>query len=97
MNLRHQLLLLARLYGQATSLSAARISTIVFNDGKTIDRIGRGGDIRTGSFERAVWWFSDHWPDGLPWPDGVHRPSPSSELPGTTGGPGSAPSSCEAA
>lgn len=61
-------------YCGAASLSRSRVSTIVFNDGKALDRIASGGDLTTRSYERAMLWFASNWPEGLDWPQGVERP-----------------------
>lgn len=73
-NLRDQLISISDAYGAARSLSRARVSTIVFNAGSTLDRIASGRDLTTGNFERAMRWFSANWPDGVEWPEGVDRP-----------------------
>lgn len=71
----NHLLMLAEAYGAGRSLSASRVSTLVFNDGKVIDRLAAGADITVGRLERAMQWFSDNWPDDLAWPDGIARPA----------------------
>jgi hypothetical protein len=38
--------------------------------------INDGGDIGIARFERAMQWFSDHWPENVEWPPGVPRPAP---------------------
>lgn len=82
---REKLMRLARSYAEATGaksrqqgggIALSGISTKVFNDGKTLDRIAAGGDVVTGSYERAIQWFSDNWPVETEWPEGVHRPPP---------------------
>jgi len=93
MSLKDQLLLIAQTYAEAVGTrgrdglpSLAGISTRVFGDGKTFGRIAAGGDLTTGSFERAMRWFSENWPAGTEWPEAVKRPGaptvlPSSESP----------------
>lgn len=66
-------------YCLARGLSRARVATIVFNAGGALDRIASGRDLNTGSWERAMRWFSDNWPEGAEWPDQVERPSASTE------------------
>lgn len=75
-SLRLQLLTLADAYCKARKLSRARVSTIVFNAGMALDRIASGKDLTTGSWERAMAWFSQNWPEGAEWPKGVKRPQP---------------------
>lgn len=74
MDLRSQLLAVADAFGVARNVSRARVSTLVFNQGAALDRIARGGDLNTGSFERAMAWFSANWPEGGAWPVAVSRP-----------------------
>ncbi|PPQ34761.1 hypothetical protein CH337_20785 [Rhodoblastus acidophilus] len=63
-------------YGDALGLSDATVSTRVFNDGKRVATLRRGGDIGVRSFENALTWFSDHWPADASWPADVPRPTP---------------------
>lgn len=91
MNLKEQLIHLATVFatytdtrGRDGQITLSGISTKIFNDGKTLARVAEGGDVTTGSFERARQWFSDNWPEGALWPDNIPRPAP-------------APSSVEAA
>lgn len=74
-NLRDQLLTVSDAYGAARGISRSRVSTIVFNAGLALDRVASGRDLTTRKFERALQWFSDHWPQGTRWPKGVSRPA----------------------
>lgn len=75
MILTQQLIAVAKAYSKARGLSLARVSTLVFNEGKKLAAIEFGGaDLATGRFESAMHWFSDNWPEGASWPDGVARP-----------------------
>lgn len=73
-NLRDQLIAVSDSYAAHRGLSRARVSTIVFSSGMALDRIASGRDLNTGSWERAMRWFSDNWPEGAEWPDEVPRP-----------------------
>jgi len=82
LSLKNQLLKVAQVYAEAMGTkgrdglpSLSGISTRIFGDGKTFARIASGGDLTTGSFERAMRWFSEHWPDGAEWPADVARPA----------------------
>lgn len=82
MNLREQLLYLSDAYagvaagrGRTGPLPLSTVSSRIFDDGKTLDRVAGGGDLTTGNFERALQWFSDNWPAAHPWPDGIARPA----------------------
>lgn len=86
MSLKDQLLQVAHLYaatiktrGRDGRLSLSGISTRIFGDGKTFARIEAGGDLTTGSFERAMRWFSENWPDGAEWPSDIERPRPDAD------------------
>lgn len=72
--LRLQLIAVADAYCRARKLSRGRVSTIVFNAGMALDRIASGKDLTTGSWERAMSWFSQNWPEGANWPADVGRP-----------------------
>lgn len=74
MTMKDQLLTLSNSYSEARRISMARVSTLIFNGGHVLARIAAGGDLTTGSFERALRWFSAHWPPDVPWPEGVPRP-----------------------
>lgn len=76
MTLIDQLCSVAAAYGEAKGISQARVSTLVFGEGTKLPAIVEGGaDLTTARFERAMQWFSDHWPDAA-WPDNVPRPDP---------------------
>lgn len=75
MTLRAQLILVSDLYGQATGKGRQRVSTIVLNRGSTLDKIADGqADLTTGTFEKAMLWFSENWPQQLDWPSSIKRP-----------------------
>lgn len=52
------------------------VATRIFNDGKRWGVLSRGGDLNTRTYEAAMQWLSDNWPDGAEWPAGVARPLP---------------------
>lgn len=77
MTLKDHLLAVADAYAMARGLSRSRVSTIVLNRGATLDAIAAGtADITTGTYEKALAWFSDHWPADAAWPEAVARPAP---------------------
>lgn len=69
-----ELLLVADAFGKATNRERPTVSTLVFNAGSKLDLLARGGDLNTASLERAMKWFSDSWPLGASWPEGIDRP-----------------------
>jgi len=74
MTLISQMLRVSEAFCHARGLSASRVSTLVFNDGKRLALLAAGGDLTTSTFERAMAWLSDNWPDGAEWPADVPRP-----------------------
>lgn len=78
MKLRDQLVKAADCYGAALGIGRQRVSTVVLNRGATLDGIADGTkDCGTVTFERAMQWLSDNWPEGAEWPSSVARPAPS--------------------
>lgn len=74
MNLKQKLLAVADAHHAATGRSHARIATIVTNRSGFFRDIRGGGECTLGTYEKVMSWFSDNWPTGLEWPDGVDRP-----------------------
>lgn len=72
------LLTLVSPFCAARRISEARLSTLLFNDGKRVALLRAGGDISSRKLVEAFQWFSDHWPDGADWPPSVPRPEPTS-------------------
>lgn len=75
MNMREQIVLVADHYAVATGVGRKRVSTVVLNRGSKLDDIASGGDLATGTFERAMRWFSANWPEGADWPAEIPRPA----------------------
>ncbi|MEN6302216.1 MAG: hypothetical protein ABFD96_05785 [Armatimonadia bacterium] len=71
-----QLIEISNAYCAATGKTRVAVSKRVFNDGKVIDKLLTGGDLRTSRHQMAVRWFSENWPDGTPWPSHIDRPKP---------------------
>lgn len=77
MTLRDELIKVADSFGAAMSIGRQRVSTIVLQRGATLQKIADGtADVTTGTFERAMQWFSNNWPEGAEWPETVARPEP---------------------
>jgi len=74
MTLRDQLLAIAERFAAGRRLSASRVSTLCFGDGKLIDRLRNGSDLTTSRHEKAMAWFSANWPQGAEWPAEIPRP-----------------------
>ncbi|MFA7308338.1 MAG: hypothetical protein WC026_16895 [Hyphomicrobium sp.] len=74
------LLSVARAYGAAERIDLSTVSWRALGDTKKLPAIVAGKDIQVRRFERAMQWFSDHWPDGADWPETVARPERSDAL-----------------
>lgn len=74
MTLREQIIVVADRYAEAARIGRKRVSTIVLNRGSKLDDIADGGDLTTGTFEKAMLWFSLNWPEKIDWPAGIPRP-----------------------
>lgn len=76
MTLKGQLIVVGDAFAKGAGISRARVSTIVLNRGATLEAIAAGrADVTTGTFEKAMAWFSANWPEGAEWPAGVPRPA----------------------
>lgn len=75
MDHRKHLLDLIDAYAEAKKLSPSRVTTIVMNSGSVYRSLKEGKDLTVGRLEAAVRWFDANWPDDLPWPEGLARPS----------------------
>lgn len=93
MGTKHQIILLAERYAEATGLALATVSARVLGRGSKLAALIAGGDIGCDRFDRAVAWFAANWPAGTPWPEGIARPEPD-EADVTAGS--AAPSRCGA-
>lgn len=65
---------LSRIYADAHGISLKTVSSRVFSDQKKIAAIENGKDITIGRFNDALLWFSEKWPEGVDWPQGIPRP-----------------------
>lgn len=46
-------------------------------DARFMDRISSGASFTIKTYDNAIKWFSDNWPEDVSWPSEVARPSPS--------------------
>jgi hypothetical protein len=75
MNYRQHLIALMETFAAAKGISPGRVGQILFSSGAKYDQLVAGADINVGRFEDAVKYLDAHWPDDLPWPEGLARPS----------------------
>lgn len=66
---------LADAYCAATGRSAARVATLVHNQGRFIDNLRAGKGCSVATYNKVLQWFDDHWPSSVAWPEGVPRPA----------------------
>lgn len=52
------------------------ISMRMVGKGDFLQRLERGGDCRTKTYERAMDFFARTWPSDLEWPSEIQRPGP---------------------
>lgn len=76
MNLRQHLLTLIHTFATARGVSGSRVTTLAMNSGNVYRTLVEGGNITLDRIDTAIQWFSDNWPEGVDWPDGLARPSP---------------------
>lgn len=75
MNMISRLLILSSEYCNDKRIVFSTLSSLIFNDGKTLSRLKNGSTITVRNYEHAVGWLSDHWPEDKPWPDFIERPN----------------------
>lgn len=75
MNHSANLISLFDLYCAVTKRSESRVSTLALNGGHRVGAVRNGAGFTVTTYERAVSWFSEHWPTGVEWPDGIERPA----------------------
>lgn len=69
------LVTVARAYCAETGQGSASVAKAVFGRGGHLDALEAGErDLATGTYERAMAWFSSKWPEASAWPSGVARP-----------------------
>ena len=73
------ILRLSETYCAEKSTSESRVSTLIFNQGMRIKRFRNGGGLTVASYNKAIQWFSDHWPLDLEWPHNIPRPAPTAD------------------
>ncbi len=69
-------------FGAARGIGEARVSTLVFNDGKRLRDLRAGeADIGVRRLATAIQFLSNRWPNGAIWPEGIPRPTPAEATP----------------
>lgn len=74
MEYRQQLLTLSETLCRHTGRSEARLATIIRNQGAFFTKVRNGAGCTVDIYLQVKRWFSENWPEGLAWPEGVDRP-----------------------
>lgn len=70
-----QLMAVARAYCAAGDCDLPRASRLSLGDQRILPGIEVGSSsVTLRRADRALRWFSDHWPEGASWPSSVPRP-----------------------
>ncbi|MBX9760670.1 MAG: hypothetical protein K2Y29_17960 [Beijerinckiaceae bacterium] len=72
--LKTSLLALATQFERATGVSPATAAKRALNDNTFFSRIEGGAGFSVRTADRLLQWFSDNWPEGELWPEGLERP-----------------------
>ena len=76
MNIRQHLVTLIDAFAAARGVSGSRVTTLAMGSGNVYRTLTEGGNITLDRVENAIQWFSDNWPEGTDWPEGLSRPAP---------------------
>lgn len=69
------LIRLGRAYGRFRGLALSTVGRLAGGQGAFFQRVA-AGRVTIRRVDRAVQWFSDHWPAELAWPEDLLRPEP---------------------
>lgn len=71
----NHLITLADLMAEHANVTHWAISLRMCGKGDIFDRLRRGGDVRTATYEELMGRFSENWPTDLEWPRDIPRPA----------------------
>ena len=74
MRIKDRMLAVAAAYGKAVGRSESWVSLQIFGSGKRLRELREGADTASHRVEDALQWFSDRWPEGVSWLEGIERP-----------------------
>ncbi len=66
---------LGRVYARRRGLALSTVGRLAGGQGTFFDRVA-AGRVTIRRVDRAIQWFSDHWPAELAWPEDLPRPEP---------------------
>ena len=67
------LLRLSKRYAGARAISLSRLGGLAVANSTLFTRL-ESGRVTVRTLNRLVQYLSDHWPEGLAWPDDIPRP-----------------------
>lgn len=76
MDFRAELIRLVECYTAATKRSEARTANLAGRDSRFFARLREGKGCTADTLAHMRQWFSDTWPAGAEWPEGIARPAP---------------------
>ena len=77
----YNLVELASLLATHDGVTHWAISYRAVKKGDLFHRIAEGKGVTLATYNRALQWFSDHWPADLLWPADIERPEPGPDSP----------------
>ena len=81
-----RLVRLGEAYGRHRGLALSTVGRLAGGHGSFFSRVA-DGRVTFRRVDRAIQWFSDHWPAELQWPNELPRPVPSPGAPADTANP----------
>lgn len=73
--LRENLLNCAAAYTARREIGLSTLGRLAAGDWRFFDNLKRDGKTFTArKYDEVLGWFSQNWPDGAEWPDGLARP-----------------------
>ncbi len=70
----------AAAFAGARGLELSTIGRLAAGDSRFFSRLTEGKTFTARKYDDVIQWFSDNWPAGAEWPEGVARPAPSAAV-----------------
>lgn len=74
--LRAILIAVIEAYVAAADRKESTVGMKVARDARFLTRLRDGKPFTVKTYDSAMQWFSDNWPDGKSWPAEIDRPAP---------------------
>ncbi|PPD10265.1 MAG: hypothetical protein CTY36_00290 [Methylocystis sp.] len=62
-------------FSAVSKLKASTTWARAVGDARFMDRLSSGATFTIKTYDNAIKWFSDNWPEGAVWPAQVNRPT----------------------